>query len=111
MEVELVPQVGGSAVQWGGGPSCPPTPWPCQLVVHQHTEEGGLEERKGNSVAFYLGCVSAFPLGAAGPSLSAGAHACSPPLNQRICSKGHPGEYSELMGLGGVSRGWEDEII
>lgn len=63
VEVELVPQLGSSAVQWRGGPSCPPTPWPCQLVVHQHNEEGSLEERKGNSFAFYSGCVSAFPQG------------------------------------------------
>lgn len=41
----------------------PTHPQPCQPVVHQYIEEGGLEERKGNSVASYSSCVSAFTQG------------------------------------------------
>lgn len=39
MEVELVTQLRGRAVQWRGEPSWLSVPWQCLLVTHQHSED------------------------------------------------------------------------
>ena len=59
----------------------------CQLVVHQHSEGGGLEERKDDCCLLFKQSPHFSPE-AAGPFLPAGAHGNSPPPNQGICTKG-----------------------
>lgn len=63
VEVEWVPQLGGSAVQGRGGASCPTHSLACQLVVRQHSEGGGLEERKGDCCLLFKRSPPLFPRG------------------------------------------------